>query len=634
MRKSSTATVAPIALKGIAAIARTIATHEPDAITNRDLSTTFDKLINTDIRSADLAKEQAGDIEFELTQRDDGRYEVALPLKNGAIPINNFRQAYRRLIQTQNRLKKRGIFTAYESAIMEYVNAGHAKRVTTSNPQLDIASYFPHQEVIKLASETTKFRVVFDGSAGPDSINKWLVKGEFDMNLVERMMDFRMKGIAITSDVEKAFLQIAIKECDQDWLRFIWLKDGQLQVYKMTRVPFGITSAPAILAKTIRAQLLKYKDKFPGTVVRLLNSFYMDDLVTSLHSLEEARMLKAEAEIIFQDAKLNLHKWRTNSQELRKSFNEKEHNPQAKVLGLIWNQDKDIVSLNVELPKVKTFSKRTALKITNSIFDPIGIIEPVRLKLKQLIQQLWSIKSSWDEPIPDEWANEFETFLKSAPLLSQVKIPRMFCKSEAVMVSFFSDACQTGYGMVVFITTAAGVNNLVQAKSRVAPLKEAKGSRAKKGSNSKSPARGRTIPELELTALTEAVEAIPFFANLFPSLPIYAWSDSEITLKRIRKEINKGGAYVENRVARIHAVCQNHKVNFRKIGSKENPADDYSRPLSVEEFLEKRSFECQLNLLELANVAEAYEVPKYDVIAAINAPPPGSTSEAVEKGKS
>src|SRR5699024_1952904 len=69
-------------------------------------------------------------------------------------------------------------------------------------------------------------------------------------------------------------------------------------------------------------------------------------------------------------------------------------------------------------------------------------------------------------------------------------------------------------------------------------------------------------------------------------------------------------------------------------GSKENPADDYSRPLSVEEFLEKRSFECQLNLLELANVAEAYEVPKYDVIAAINAPPPGSTSEAVEKGKS
>src|SRR5699024_1622908 len=42
--------------------------------------------------SADLAKEQAGDVECELTQRDDDRYEVALPLKDCANPKDSIVQ--------------------------------------------------------------------------------------------------------------------------------------------------------------------------------------------------------------------------------------------------------------------------------------------------------------------------------------------------------------------------------------------------------------------------------------------------------------------------------------------------------------------------------------------------------------
>src|SRR5699024_10274754 len=118
-------------------------------------------------------------------------------------------------------------------------------------------------------------------------------KGEFDMNLIDRIMDFRLEPIAITGDIEKAFLQICIKEQDQDWLRYLWRKDGHLQIFKMTRVPFGITSAPAILAQTIQAQLTKYKEVYPATVNRLLSAFYMDDLVTSLKGFDDAVQLKS-----------------------------------------------------------------------------------------------------------------------------------------------------------------------------------------------------------------------------------------------------------------------------------------------------------------------------------------------------
>src|SRR5699024_8655073 len=143
---------------------------------------------------------------------------------------------------------------------------------------------------------------------------------------------FRVNKIAVTSDVEKAFLQIGIRPEDQDWLRYLWLKDGVLQVFKMVCVPFGLTCSPAILSQVIRKQLLKFKDKYPQTVATLLKAFYVDDCVTSLECVEQAKRLKDEAICIMKQAGLNLRKWATNSSELRNELEVKQANTQSKVL--------------------------------------------------------------------------------------------------------------------------------------------------------------------------------------------------------------------------------------------------------------------------------------------------------------
>ena len=58
-------------------------------------------------------------------------------------------------------------------------------------------------------------------------------------NLTEILLCFRRWQIAITSDTEKAFLQIRVKKNDCDVHRFLWDVNGTTKMMRFTRVPFG-----------------------------------------------------------------------------------------------------------------------------------------------------------------------------------------------------------------------------------------------------------------------------------------------------------------------------------------------------------------------------------------------------------
>ena len=71
-------------------------------------------------------------------------------------------------------------------------------------------------------------RVVYDASArseGP-SLNDCLHAGpRFDQHTFDLLLRFRTHPIAMTNDIEKAFLMVSIAEEDHDVLRFLWVKD-------------------------------------------------------------------------------------------------------------------------------------------------------------------------------------------------------------------------------------------------------------------------------------------------------------------------------------------------------------------------------------------------------------------------
>lgn len=85
--------------------------------------------------------------------------------------------------------------------------------------------------IIRNDKATTKLRIVFDGSAkqanNEQSLNDHLLNGpNFIPPIFYVLLKFRFHGIGLTAGIEKAFLQIEIKEPDRDKLRFLWVEDS------------------------------------------------------------------------------------------------------------------------------------------------------------------------------------------------------------------------------------------------------------------------------------------------------------------------------------------------------------------------------------------------------------------------
>ena len=69
---------------------------------------------------------------------------------------------------------------------------------------------------------------------GPDLLN----------NLVGSHLRFRENPVAILSDIEGMFIQIAIRHEDQSALRFLWPNAKMVNQYQITRLFFGATCSP------------------------------------------------------------------------------------------------------------------------------------------------------------------------------------------------------------------------------------------------------------------------------------------------------------------------------------------------------------------------------------------------------
>ena len=91
--------------------------------------------------------------------------------------------------------------------------------------------YIPHKGVVKQSAETTKLRIVYDASARESSnqptLNDCLNPGPPLQNLLwSILVRSRFYPILLTGDLEKAFLQVRIKEIERDALRFHWKAPG------------------------------------------------------------------------------------------------------------------------------------------------------------------------------------------------------------------------------------------------------------------------------------------------------------------------------------------------------------------------------------------------------------------------
>ena len=104
----------------------------------------------------------------------------------------------------------------------------------------------------------------------------------FIPSLFDTLVKFRCYPIALTADIEKAFLQIEIKPEDRDKLRFLWMDNpfnetDKLLHLRFCRLVFGLKSSPAILGATINHHLEKHKETEPVAVQALQDLYVREE---------------------------------------------------------------------------------------------------------------------------------------------------------------------------------------------------------------------------------------------------------------------------------------------------------------------------------------------------------------------
>ena len=154
------------------------------------------------------------------------RYEVPLPFHDNHPAISSDYELCVNCLKSLQRklLKEPELIREYNQIIEEQLSKGIVERVAAEkDSEEEDVHYLPHHAVIQRDRETTKLRIVYDGSAKPPkrthSLNDCLETGpNYTPQLFDTLVNFRWHKISLMADIEKAFLMVGINERDRDML--------------------------------------------------------------------------------------------------------------------------------------------------------------------------------------------------------------------------------------------------------------------------------------------------------------------------------------------------------------------------------------------------------------------------------
>ena len=587
-----------------------------------DMLKTFWETESTGILDDSKIERQVPDIVKQTDISFNGRhYETRLPWKEDCAPTsNNYGMCVSRLRSLHHKLRNEpNLLSDYDKIIQQQCEAGIVERVPKSNcaHELSVTSvhYSPHHAVVRRDRETTKVRVVYDGSAKYSkeerSLNDCLEVGEnYIPHIFDMLAKFRWNAVALTADIEKAFLMVGIKQEDRDMLRFLWYDDPfaakpEITEYRFNRLVFGLRPSPSILGATISHHLSLYKQSEPEMAELLEKSLYVDDLLTGDDNDDKGLVIHKKTKQIMAEGGFNLRKWNSNSRSLLRAIESCENprgesksnqeptteddesyakssttpgNSEAKnetivkILGLNWDTVSDEFFFDLqELYKFGSSlppTKRSILKLTAKIFDPIGFLTPFTVEMKILFQELCLDKIDWDSELQGTLLLTWNTLLEELKYLYNVRIPRCYFRSSPIEIELhgFSDASNRAYAAVIYMRSLYQDGRvdvrLVASKSRVAPLKK------------------QSIPRLELLGAVLLARLVHKFNSAVKQLKTINWTDSMTTLCWIKNE-RVWKQYVRHRVDEIRNLSS--KDDWRHCPGKQNPADLPTRGLSAKE---------------------------------------------------
>uniref|UniRef100_A0A182PX38 Uncharacterized protein n=1 Tax=Anopheles epiroticus TaxID=199890 RepID=A0A182PX38_9DIPT len=189
-------------------------------------------------------------------------------------------------------------------------------------------------------------------------------------------------------------------------------------MYRLRTVTYGEAASSYLACRALYEAGEEVRSSQPEVADVIQQSFYVDNLSMGAATSEELRVLRAGVERALMRRGMPLRKWASNVPDVIRDVPE-EHldttvdigDRQAiKMLGLAWCPTEDTFQLIIDndlYVPVKSLSKRCLVGRIAKLYDPVGILQPVIVTSKILMQDLWRDNLAWDEDVPlrviDEW---------------------------------------------------------------------------------------------------------------------------------------------------------------------------------------------------------------------------------------
>ena len=397
--------------------------------------------------------------------------------------------------------------------------------------------YLPHHPIVNPRKPEKVSRVCnaakrFRGYC----LNDVLMKGpDLLQNLIGILLRFRENCVALTADTEEMFLQIQVPEQQRRYLRFLWTdEDGKLMPYQYSRHIFGAKSSPTCANYALQQCAKQFGLEHPIASHMVMDNFYVDDMLLSVHTIEQASEVIHDLKSLLAKGGFNLTKWFSNFDEIFENSEippiESEDNP--KVLGLEWIAADDLLSVrkDQEFLQKTNWMQRQVFSTVSQVFDPLGFMAPFVIRGRMLMKRIWQTQGQkWDSPIAEDINTEFKKWVQEWSNSKQLTVSRWYNQEscDRVELHVFGDASEDAFCAVSYVViikpNGDRLLRLNVGKTRVAPMKH------------------HTIPKLELMAAVTAnrIKDLILKEHRISFASIYLWSDSTTVLQWLRSSDKK-----------------------------------------------------------------------------------------------
>ena len=228
----------------------------------------------------------------------------------------------------------------------------------------------------------------------------------------------------------------------------------------------------------------------PELIEKLLQSFYVDDIVSGSSDEDAAYQLYEVSKDTLKEGEFNLRKFRSSSARLMMGIDQREattppsstqpskidemyahatlgnhhdHSGERKVLDVQWDISTDEIVVGLEevaaLASGLEPIKRSIVGLVGRIYGPLT---PVVVLLKIYFQELCRAKRDWDEPLTGELLTKWQHISQSLSEGQQIVqtpcryMDQLQLQASTIELCGFYDASLKAYAAVVYMLVEVG----------------------------------------------------------------------------------------------------------------------------------------------------------------------------------